>query len=303
MNDTNAEARRKDYGFRSDRERTKFEKLREAVIGNASTVSDNAKQLEGDGFYTKHEFTIYILSHIHKPKNWRWAAIVAAISFEAYINYGSFLETFRVPGWAIAFAGLTAVVVCWASEEHGKLIRQKTRGLVLTGKFRRKHGEKLNSGVKPAFFWLITAFAVTALIGIIYARYGVLYAQHVDSGYVTAYWGKVAVAALLNILAWVIGAAASYVAHSDGICAPTMTAFLASVKKLEKSRKIYEDKFRKIKNSQEGDGGGFEKRVEIDEGKRNKDRVSYKEALELAEKAISDIKKHAQDLNDKEQAS
>lgn len=286
MNDTTD---KDPVGFRSGKERKRLLDLRSTVIENAVEVADRAGTLIQDKFYTEHEFK-HNLPNISKPKIWLWPAIVAAVIFEAYINYGSFLELFRVPGWAIAFAALTGVMVCMAAEQHGKLLKQETRVSVLSGRYARRHGTEFeHPGVKPAYFWVITAFAVTALIGIIYARYGVLYEQHVDSGYTTEYWGAVGVAALLNILAWVIGAAASYTAHSDGIYAPVMAQYEASVKNWKASKKRYENMRNKIINSQGRKADDFEARMRDAEAEKD----GYADKCRSASEAIEKLKVHA----------
>lgn len=292
MNDKYGEASAKRRGFfSSQRMEKKFRKRRQDVVDDAELVEKTARDLIRDRFYTEHEFGAYSLTDISKTRIWLWPAIVAAVIFEAYINYGSFLELFRVPGWAIAFAGLTGVMVCMAAEQHGKLMRQKTRVQVLGPWFAANRDPGINiPSVSRAYFWVITAFAVTALIGIVYARYGVLYEQHVDSGYTTEYWGKVGVAALLNILAWVIGAAASYAAHSEGIHAGAMKKFASAVEKMDRSERQYKKLRDKVETNLNDRG-----RKDFKEAWQELDE-KYEEWLQSAREAIGEVKDHAADL-------
>ena len=164
-----------------------------------------------------------------KTKWWYAPALLMVGSAEWMINYNSFLQTFGVPMFAIGVTLLVAGFVAFASHEHGSLCKQ----------FEARREDQSIRGSEITALVASIFGLVLALLVIGWSRY-VWTVDLISLDLDVAIWPRVLMSLGTNVIVWLLGCGAAYLAHSQ---AP----YTNQMKELEKAKKKAQTAGDKIK--------------------------------------------------------
>lgn len=189
----------------------KLGRLLEAARSARDRSNEAKKQFEGDR-------TCMAQQEIGAKKTpwWYILALIAITAVEWMINFQSFLSYLdNVPFMAAGFTIAVAIIVAFASHEHGTYARQP----YFRNAMRHTHADH-DLGITILFIFSVIMF-VLALIFVGWARYSYTVEMiKLSGGEEVNVLLKVSVSLISNVLVWGIGCWVAYVVHSKGRYTP-----------------------------------------------------------------------------------